>query len=120
MNMHRTFIFVMLGLLVGCSHMRPGNLALVTPASNQLRAGNVYLLRGWIGIFSSGIDELTAKINESGVRANVYQDDQWRSLANTIKVKYAGVRDPEPLVLVGHSYGADDVIRVSRELQASN
>ena len=84
-------------LVTGCSHMRPGNLASVTPVSDRSRAGNVYLLRGWIGIFSSGIDQLTAKINDGGVRANVYQDDQWKSLAAAIKAKYANVHDPEPL-----------------------
>jgi hypothetical protein len=80
----------------------------------------VYLLRGWIGIFSTGIDNLTAKMNESGVRAHVFQDDQWKSLANAIRKEYRGKQGYEPLVLVGHSYGADDVVRIAREVKKDN
>ncbi len=47
----------------------------------------------------------------------VYQDDQWRTLANTIKEKYKGTNS-EPVILVGHSYGADDVVRIARELNS--
>lgn len=105
------------GLMAGgCSSMTPGQMAWVQPTSNQPRAGNVYLLRGWIGIFSYGINDLGGKINKDGVRASVYQDDQWRELALAIKEHYKGARDPEPLILIGHSFGADDVLRVAGEL----
>jgi hypothetical protein len=63
------------------------------------------------------MDELSEKINGSGVRAHVYQDNQHSYLANAIVKQYKGVKDPEPLCLVGHSYGADDVLRVSQELE---
>lgn len=105
---------------VGCSSMKPGSMAAVQPVSDSPRAGNVYLLRGWIGIFSTGIDNLTEKVNEAGVRAHVYQDDQWKSLGNTIVQKYRNEVTHEPIVLVGHSYGADDVIRIARILQREN
>lgn len=104
----------------GCSSMTPGKMSVVQPDSTSERAGNVYLLRGWIGIFSTGIDNLTEKINETGVRAHVFQDDQYRRLAKEIREKYRNVSDHEPLVLVGHSYGADDVIRIARELNKDN
>jgi hypothetical protein len=100
--------------------MTPGQLGRVQPVSTNQRAGNVYLLRGWIGIFSAGIDNLTRLINNNGVRANVYQDDQWAALAKKIKTEYRGRTNAEPLVLVGHSYGADDVIRIARELDNAN
>lgn len=102
---------------LGCSSTRPGALSAVQPTSDSPRAGNAYLLRGFIGIFSTGIDDLTAKINTSGVRAHVYQDDQWSSLAATIREKYRGETEHEPIVLIGHSYGADDVVRIARQLQ---
>lgn len=104
----------------GCSSMKPGQMSVVQPDSTSERAGNVYLLRGWIGIFSTGIDNLTDKINQTGVRAHVFQDDQYRRLAKEIRDKYRNEADHEPLVLVGHSYGADDVIRIARELNKDN
>jgi len=104
---------------LGCSSMRAGKMEWVTPSSTAPRAGNVYLLRGWIGVFSTGIDNLTKEINRQGVRANVFQDDQWRSLARTIGQKYKN-QPSEPVILIGHSYGADDVVRIARELKSSN
>src|SRR5207245_2100203 len=44
------------------------------------------------------------------------QEDQWRDLAAAIKAKYQGQHEHEPLILIGHSFGADDTLRVSREL----
>lgn len=114
-------IVILAGMMAGCtSSMKAGDLQQVQTTSENERAGNAYLLRGWIGIFSAGIDNLTEQINESGVRANVYQDEQWRALAKQIREQYAGRSGSEPLVLIGHSYGADDAVRVARELQKDN
>src|SRR5258706_2147433 len=64
---------------VGCTKsMIRGDLNRIQPYSDQPRAGNVYLLRGFIGIWSYGIDGIGREINESGVRANVYRCEQWR------------------------------------------
>lgn len=100
----------------GCVSTRPGKLSRIQPHSDKPQAGNVYMLRGFIGVFSSGIDALGHKINRAGVRAHVYQDDQWYLLAGRIRDQYENRPDPEPLVLIGHSYGADDVIRIARHL----
>lgn len=96
--------------------MTPGKTTWVQPESDRPRAGNVYLLRGWIGIFSTGINQLGEKLNAAGIRSGVYQEDQWRELAAAIKEKYRNAKEHEPLILVGHSFGADDTLRVSREL----
>src|SRR5688572_25738382 len=112
---------VMLAILSsGCASTKPGALDRVRPVSNKPRAGNAYLLRGFIGVFSTGVDDLTRQINHSGVRAHVFQDDQWAALARQIAREYRRAPDAEPLVLIGHSYGADDVIRIARELDKAN
>src|SRR5256885_1168203 len=100
-------------LLGGCSAMTPGRMQAVQAYSSAPRAGNVYLLRGWIGIFSTGIDRLGEKVNANGVKGEVFQDDQWRELAATIAEKYKTAPNAEPLVLVGHSYGADDIVGIA-------
>ncbi len=109
------------GLISGCSTsaMRPGNVNAVAPiatASTATRAGNVYLLRGFIGVFSTGIDSLGGKLNKQGISASVFQDDQWSSLATKIRERYSAAPNREPLILIGHSYGADDALRMAREL----
>src|SRR4051812_24006457 len=85
----------------GCTTMTPGKLDEVRPVSQGPRAGNVYLLRGWIGIFSYGINDLGEKLNKAGVSAHVYQDDQWEQLASAIRAQYKSAAAPEPLVLIG-------------------
>lgn len=105
---------------VGCSAMKNGSMAKVTPTTKNDRVGSVYLLRGWIGIFSTGIDSLGEKINKKGVHAEVYQEAQWSSLANAIIKKYENEPNHEPIVIIGHSYGADDAILVSRKLAEKN
>lgn len=107
---------LVLPVVAGCqtSSMAPGELSAVQPLSTEPRIGNAYLLRGWIGVFSTGIDSLTEQLNEAGVRAHIYQDDQYKQLGATIRDTYAGVEDHEPIILIGHSYGADDVIRIAK------
>ena len=127
-NGSRRFAPPMLALLLaavlavgssGCATTRPGPLTAVAPVGGPSRAGNAYLLRGWIGVFSTGINSLTEQLDAQGVRAHVYQDDQWSKLADAIIAAYGPVPpgEREPVVLVGHSYGADDAIRIARKLE---
>jgi predicted alpha/beta hydrolase family esterase len=113
-------IVILAGLLLGstgCKSMTPGQLSWIQTTSDRPHAGNVYLLRGFIGIWSYGIDHLGEKINAAGVRASVFQEDQWSEVAQTIIEKYRSDPNHEPLVLIGHSYGADDVVKIAKRLQ---
>ncbi|HSI33435.1 MAG: hypothetical protein ACAI43_11495 [Phycisphaerae bacterium] len=96
--------------------MQPGDLSLVQIDSDKPRAGNVYLLRGFIGIWSTGIDALGAKINEDGVRATVYRNEQWEDVRDALIEKYKDHKVYEPLVLIGHSWGADHTVDIARAL----
>jgi hypothetical protein len=103
-------------MLVGCfGKMTPGKMEWVQPHSDAPRAGNVYLIRGLIGLFSFGIDEFGETINQNGVRAHVFQQDQNTKIAKAVVESYRGVKNPEPLIIVGHSLGADDAIMIARE-----
>lgn len=106
----------LMALAVGCQGLQNGDMAWVQTHSEERNAGNAYLVRGLIGVFSTGMDELSTKINYNGVRAKVFQDAQEHALADQIVAKYKNAPNHEPLVLIGHSYGADDVVRVSRKL----
>ncbi|MBV8781182.1 MAG: hypothetical protein JO353_07270 [Phycisphaerae bacterium] len=107
-----------LGFAGGCSDMKPGNLAAVQPTTLSPRVGNVFLFRGIVGVFSTGLDRLGVEINNAGVRADVYQDDQWKDLAATLIDRFQRRPDAEPIIMVGHSWGADHIIMIAQRLNA--
>jgi len=72
-------------------------------------AGHVYLLRGLLNIFSLGMDDLAAKLQARGVVATVHNHAEWQSLADDIAARYKAGKHG-PIVLIGHSLGADAVM----------
>lgn len=79
------------------------------------RPGHVYLMRGLFNVFSLGMDELAAKLENVGVKAEAVSYTSWSSLADSIAAQYrAG--NHEPIILMGHSYGADTTISLARKL----
>jgi hypothetical protein len=81
--------------------------------------GHVYLLRGLIGeVFSLGFYDLAARIKERGVEASVTSMYAPGVLAAEIIAGYR--RAPAPIVLIGHSSGADSAIDVAESLRRAN
>ena len=76
----------------------------------------VYLLRGWFGVFSTGLDTLADDLRSKGVKAETVGHLAWKStVANIIKDRAAGKSGA--LVLIGHSQGANNVIEMARILE---
>ena len=80
------------------------------------RVGEVYCLRGWLGIFSTGMDTLASKVDKEVASVSV-ADEEWHRLKGFLINEHKAGKLTEPLVLVGHSWGADDAIRIAEELQ---
>jgi hypothetical protein len=76
----------------------------------------VYLLRGWFGVFSTGLDSLAEELRSKGIKAETVGHLAWRSTVSNI-VKYRATGKSGPLVLVGHSQGANNVIEMARLLE---
>jgi hypothetical protein len=81
----------------------------------QSGAGHVYLMRGLLNIFSLGMDDLAAKIQAKGISATVHNHSEWQAIADDIAAKYKAGRHG-PIVLVGHSLGADAVMFMAEYL----
>jgi len=103
----------------GCQPLPPGDLTAIAPAGETLPVGNVCLIRGWQDLYSSGVDRLASELQQSGVRAHVYRAAQWREVDRALARQYRGVADRQPLVLIGFSYGADDVVRIASDLKSA-
>jgi hypothetical protein len=79
----------------------------------------VILLRGWFGVFSTGLDGIAEVLQSKGIRAEVAGHLSWRTAADDILRERAEGKT-YALVLVGHSQGANNVIDMARVLEAKN
>jgi hypothetical protein len=79
----------------------------------------VLLLRGWFGVFSTGLDTLAKDLKAKGIDAEVASHLSWSSAVSDI-LKARADGKIGPLVLVGHSQGANNVIEMAQSLQPHN
>jgi hypothetical protein len=78
-------------------------------------ATQVYLMRGFLNVFSLGMDSLAVELRRAGISATVGSYAGWQEMAREIAANYkAGHRGP--IVLVGHSFGADAVMDMGQYL----
>jgi hypothetical protein len=82
-------------------------------------ADRVYLLRGWFGVFSQGMDELAAALRARGFRASAIGHTAWKSTVDQI-VQERAAGKTGLLVLVGHSQGANNIIDMAGLLKQHN
>jgi hypothetical protein len=80
---------------------------------------HVILLRGWFGVFSTGLDAIADALKAKGIRAEVVGHLYWKTAADEILRERAEGKT-DALVLVGHSQGANNVIDMARVLEAQN
>jgi hypothetical protein len=83
-------------------------IALVWSSATKAET-RVYLLRGWFGVFSTGLDTVATELRSKGIKAETVGHLAWKTtVAKIIKDHASGKSGP--LVLVGHSQGANNVI----------
>jgi pimeloyl-ACP methyl ester carboxylesterase len=96
---------------------RPGT-AQSRAETAQARA-HVYLLRGLLNIFSLGMDGLAEELDKRGVHTTVSNHSEWQSLADQAASNYKAHKD-DPIILIGHSLGADAVMQMAAYLNRKN
>jgi hypothetical protein len=79
----------------------------------------VYLLRGFLNVFSLGLDDLAAKLQANGIPATVMNHADADFIASRILTAY-NAGDHGPIVLIGHSLGADAIVDVADALARYN
>lgn len=91
----------------------------VAPPVASQHPARVYLFRGALGpIFSRGMDGLTTRLNQAGIRADVYEFTICRLIADQ------AIRDfrdnSAPIVLIGHSMGGLCALTFAGILKSEN
>jgi alpha-beta hydrolase superfamily lysophospholipase len=91
-------------------------IALLACNSVEAAETRAYLLRGWFGVFSTGMDGLADELKTKGIKAQVAGHLYWSTaLKEIVRDRAAGKTGP--IVLVGHSQGANNVIDMARSLE---
>ena len=79
--------------------------------------GSVYLYLGLLNVFSTGLDSLGSKLRARGVPAVVMNYAGWGGPASEGESRYAKNKArARPIVIVGHSFGADAAIAMAARL----
>ena len=94
----------------------PSTRPLSPPATpSEVGPARVYLLRGLMNVFSLGMDDLAQKLQHEGIPASVRNHIEEAQIVEEIASRYrAG--DRRPIILIGHSLGADAVMMMSEQL----
>jgi hypothetical protein len=96
---------------------RPASVAASKKPVVSAHPGDVYLVRG-LGGMTSGLNILGTEMKNSGIDAKVVGQSSWQSVVSDIlanRKKYGR----KPVILIGHSLGANAIIRIAQELKAS-
>lgn len=87
-------------------------------ASVQPATGKVYIFRGMGGrIASFEMDRLADKLEKSGVEAETYNHFNWSGPASEAIARYKRQNNRFPIMLVGHSAGADASVYFAEKLK---
>lgn len=120
------FLIVLLSTLVisGCIDLAANdgrNKHLNQSTKNRLK-GEVYTMRGGLGgIFSKGMNHLEDTLeNDYHVYSSSTVWNKAYSFSQTIIQQYKAKKIQQPIILVGHSLGANEQIKVAKNLAAAN
>lgn len=86
----------------------------------QITHGRVYVMRGLANVFSRGMDQLTVKLKAQGVPAVVLNHSRWRSVGAELIAAYKTDKNVAPIILIGHSLGADASLVMANWLGLNN
>jgi hypothetical protein len=78
--------------------------------------GDIYILGGGFGVFSTGLEKLRIQLQQKGVTASRVSYQSWRRVAQKI-TEHRGQYGRKPVVIIGHSLGANNAILIANALK---
>lgn len=80
------------------------------------RTGEVYLIRGLANIFSLGMDSMAKKMRDKGLNVRTFNHSGWKGFANRIIKRAKEDKVSYPIVIAGHSLGANSATAMANYL----
>ncbi len=90
-------------------------------ASAKAQAGGpppIYVMRGGLNIFSTGMDVLAKELTAKGYPAISDSFEDWHSQMAKVVAAYG--KHPYPIIIMGHSYGAETALLMAYKLRDEN
>lgn len=84
------------------------------------KQGEVYFLRGLANIFSLGLDVMAKRVSEDGLQNCVFNHHHWNTLAGDLIARNSLGQISYPVIIVGHSLGANVAPLLATKLGAHN
>jgi pimeloyl-ACP methyl ester carboxylesterase len=78
--------------------------------------GYVIVMRGLMNIWSRGMDKLAKELEARGVNVHLENHRHWRKIAEAVAKKYQADKNTAPIVIVGHSLGANAAVLLASKL----
>jgi hypothetical protein len=88
-------------------------------ARNVDTNAQIVLLRGLANVFSRGMDELGERFTGYGFSPRVLNHRGWENVADSLAQNYRN-GNRAPIIVIGHSLGANAAIRVAQRLNAQH
>ena len=91
-------------------------VATATMAATPAKAEEVYFIRGFMNVFSAGMDQMAAQLRARGVNAKSYSNGAWSGLASSIIKRAKEGKVSYPIVIAGHSVGGQEAPQFANAL----
>jgi hypothetical protein len=95
---------------------KPSTKAPVVAQPKEIDHGHVYLLRGLANIWSRGMDKFGETLTANGVPWSIHNHRKWKELGKEAAEKYKADKSFGPIIIVGHSLGADAAVLMAEEI----
>lgn len=90
-------------------------VGVITPA----KAAEVYMIRGFMNVFSDGMNQMTRQLQSNGIRARAISNGAWPDVANDIIRRAKQKQVSYPIIIAGHSLGGVEAPRFANALGAA-
>ena len=93
-----------------------GAIAIASGSISTAQAEEVYLIRGFLNVFSDGMNQMTRQLKARGIRARAISNGAWQDVASDIIRRSKQKRVSYPIVIAGHSLGGVEAPRFANAL----
>jgi hypothetical protein len=84
------------------------------PSKETTSKVKIFMLRGLVNTYSLGLDRLAGEMENLNLDPVLIDWPEWEGAAQEIVLNYESHPDDSEFIFIGHSYGSDDAVNVSR------